>query len=82
MNVSLFPRLEGIVGSLSRFPTFRRRFKNLVRILYLEAMQNGLSSDRVIGRLNSGSYTKQFRGRGRQKSDEIGQSIHDNVDNV
>ncbi|XP_027170230.1 uncharacterized membrane protein At3g27390 isoform X1 [Coffea eugenioides] len=75
-------RLEGIVGSLSRFPTFRRRFKNLVRILYLEAMQNGLLSDRVIGRLNSGSYTKQFRGRGRQKSDEIGQSIHDNVDNV
>lgn len=76
-------RLEGIVGSLSRFPTFRRRFKNLVRILYLEAMENGLLSDHVIGRLNSGSYTRHFHGRGpRQRSDEFVRGIDDNVADV
>ncbi|KAL3502604.1 hypothetical protein ACH5RR_037053 [Cinchona calisaya] len=75
-------RLEGIVGSLSRFPTFRRRFKNLVEVLYLEAMQNGLLVDRVIGRLNSGHDMKRFRGRARKKSQDIEQGVHDNVDNV
>lgn len=36
-------RLQGIVGSMSRLPTFRRRFKNLVKVLYVEAIQMGLS---------------------------------------
>lgn len=35
-------RLQGIVGSMSRIPTFRRRFRNLVRTVYLDAMQAGV----------------------------------------
>lgn len=35
-------RLQGIFASLSRMPTFRRRFRNLVRILYLDAVERGL----------------------------------------
>lgn len=34
-------RLQGIVASMSRFPTFRRRFNNLIKALYLEAIQTG-----------------------------------------
>nr|GEZ68528.1 uncharacterized membrane protein At3g27390 isoform X1 [Tanacetum cinerariifolium] len=30
---------HGIVGSMSRMPTFRRKFKNLVKVLYLEPLQ-------------------------------------------
>ena len=37
-----FYRLQGIVGSMSRMPTFRRKFKNLVKVLYLEALQAGI----------------------------------------
>nr|GEZ08733.1 hypothetical protein [Tanacetum cinerariifolium] len=33
---------QGIVGSMSRMPTFRRKFKNLVKVLYLEALQAGI----------------------------------------
>ncbi|XP_076946402.1 putative membrane protein At3g27390 [Bidens hawaiensis] len=39
---SVIRRLQGIVGSLSRMPTFRRRFRNLVKVLYLEALQAGI----------------------------------------
>ncbi|KAI3703946.1 hypothetical protein L1987_74143 [Smallanthus sonchifolius] len=35
-------RLQGIVGSMSRMPTFRRKFGNLVKVLYLEAFQAGI----------------------------------------
>ena len=35
-------RLQGMVGSMSRMPTFRRKFKNLVKLLYLEALQAGI----------------------------------------
>ncbi|KAK9074119.1 hypothetical protein SSX86_006716 [Deinandra increscens subsp. villosa] len=35
-------RLQGIVGSLSRMPTFRRKFRTLVKVLYLEALQAGI----------------------------------------
>lgn len=34
-------RLQGIVGSMSRLPTFRRRLRNLVKVLYVEAIQTG-----------------------------------------
>lgn len=30
------------MGSMSRMPTFRRKFKNLVKVLYLEALQAGI----------------------------------------
>ncbi|KAM0070955.1 putative membrane protein [Helianthus debilis subsp. tardiflorus] len=35
-------RLKGMVGSMSRMPTFRRKFRNLVKVLYLEALQAGI----------------------------------------
>ncbi|KAK9091808.1 hypothetical protein Syun_026719 [Stephania yunnanensis] len=34
---AILRRLHGIVASMTRIPTFRRRFKNLVNVLYLEA---------------------------------------------
>lgn len=36
---ALIRRLQGIVVSMSRIPTFRRRFRNLVKVLYIEALQ-------------------------------------------
>lgn len=39
---AIIRRLKGIVGSMSRIPTFRRRFKNLTKVLFVEAIQNGL----------------------------------------
>nr|GMD23429.1 probable peroxygenase 5 isoform X1 [Ipomoea batatas] len=38
---AIIRRLQGIVSSLSRIPTFRRRFKNLVKLLYMEAIEIG-----------------------------------------
>jgi len=37
-------RLQGIVSSMSRMPTFRRKFRNLVKILYIEALQASASA--------------------------------------
>lgn len=36
-------RLQGIVASMTRIPTFRRRFKNLVKVLYIEAIKTTAS---------------------------------------
>lgn len=41
---AIFRRLQGIVASMSRMPTFRRRFTNLVKVLYLEAIETGTIS--------------------------------------
>lgn len=49
----LVDRLQGIVGSMSRVPTFRRRFRNLVKILYIEAMQAAASANHIGGSLHS-----------------------------
>ncbi|MQM19603.1 hypothetical protein Taro_052608, partial [Colocasia esculenta] len=38
---AIFRRLQGIVAFLSRLPTFRRRFQNLVKVLYLETLETG-----------------------------------------
>ncbi|XP_020540527.1 uncharacterized membrane protein At3g27390 [Jatropha curcas] len=38
-------RLEGIVAFMTRVPTFRRRFMNLMKLLYVEALQAAASSD-------------------------------------
>lgn len=46
-------RLQGIVGSMSRMPTFRRKFKNLVKVLYLEALQAGIIASPEAGGLES-----------------------------
>ncbi|KAK1418132.1 hypothetical protein QVD17_27271 [Tagetes erecta] len=52
-------RLQGIVGSMSRMPTFRRKFKNLVKVLYLEALQAG-----IIASQNSGGSKSWLSGQG------------------
>jgi hypothetical protein len=41
-------RLQGIVASMSRMPTFRRRFRNLVKVLYIEALQASASAKEGI----------------------------------
>ncbi|KAH9602447.1 hypothetical protein KSS87_010876, partial [Heliosperma pusillum] len=46
---SLIRRLRGIVGSLARMPTFRRRFQNLVKVMYMEAAKTGALASYVLG---------------------------------
>ncbi|XP_047322764.1 uncharacterized membrane protein At3g27390 [Impatiens glandulifera] len=46
---AILRRLQGIVGSMSRMPTFRRRFKTLSKILFVEAMQSGLLGKEMEG---------------------------------
>ncbi|XP_061355370.1 uncharacterized membrane protein At3g27390 isoform X2 [Gastrolobium bilobum] len=41
---AIIRRLQGIVASMSRMPTFRRRFRNLVKVLYIEALQASASA--------------------------------------
>ncbi|CAN0927292.1 Uncharacterized membrane protein At3g27390 [Linum grandiflorum] len=50
---ALIRRLQGIVASMSRIPTFRRRFKNLVKVLSIEAIQVDASTKRMGGVLSS-----------------------------
>ncbi|KAI3920493.1 hypothetical protein MKX01_000832 [Papaver californicum] len=42
---AIIRRLQGIVASMTRIPTFRRRFKNLVRVLYTEATKTSDGSE-------------------------------------
>ncbi|CAN8232451.1 unnamed protein product [Cochlearia groenlandica] len=46
---AIIRRLQGMVASVSRIPTFRRRFMNLVKVLYMEALEMGVSSNRAGG---------------------------------
>ncbi|KAL3753130.1 hypothetical protein ACJRO7_000516 [Eucalyptus globulus] len=46
---AIIRRLQGIVASMSRLPTFRRRFRNLVKVLYIEAVHAASSANRVGG---------------------------------
>ncbi|CAI8597889.1 unnamed protein product [Vicia faba] len=41
---AIIRRLQGIVALMSRMPTFRRRFRNLVKVLYIEALQASASA--------------------------------------
>ncbi|KAK1268903.1 hypothetical protein QJS04_geneDACA006665 [Acorus gramineus] len=54
---AIIRRLQGIVASMSRMPTFRRRFNNLVKSLYVEAIETGAivengGSSRSKGKIN------------------------------
>ncbi|KAI6698832.1 hypothetical protein NL676_018951 [Syzygium grande] len=51
---AIIRRLQGIVASMSRLPTFRRRFRNLVKVLYIEAVHATSSANRVGGISKSG----------------------------
>ncbi|XP_068666469.1 uncharacterized membrane protein At3g27390-like [Aristolochia californica] len=62
---AIFQRLQGIVASMSRLPTFRRRFRNLVKVLYLEAMESSASSK------NGEHSTKSRRKITRSRSNDI-----------
>ncbi|KFK24459.1 hypothetical protein AALP_AAs46367U000200 [Arabis alpina] len=46
---AIIRRLQGMVASMSRVPTFRRRFMNLVKVLYIEALEMGASGNRAGG---------------------------------
>lgn len=48
---AIIRRLQGIVASMSRMPTFRRRFRNLIKVLYIEALQAGASASHIGGTL-------------------------------
>jgi hypothetical protein len=56
----LFDRLQGIVASMSRIPTFWRRFRNLVKVLYIEAIQAGASANHIGGILEAGYGSKKW----------------------
>lgn len=47
---------------MSRVPTFRRRFRNLVKVLYLEAVQASASGNHIGGILNPGKGNKSLMG--------------------
>ncbi|XP_016474734.1 putative membrane protein At3g27390 [Nicotiana tabacum] len=66
-------RLQGIVGSLSRVPTFRRRFKNLVKVLYLEAIQIGLVADNDGGSSKAGNSNRRQRVKGDTRNKDEGE---------
>ncbi|XP_016487134.2 putative membrane protein At3g27390 isoform X1 [Nicotiana tabacum] len=65
-------RLQGIVGSLSRVPTFRRRFKNLVKVLYLEAIQIGLVADNDGGSSKAGNSNRRQSVKGDRRNKDEG----------
>uniref|UniRef100_M1BGU4 Transmembrane protein n=1 Tax=Solanum tuberosum TaxID=4113 RepID=M1BGU4_SOLTU len=67
-------RLQGIVGSFSRVPTFRRRFKNLVKVLYLEAIQTGLIAETDGGSSKAGNRNRHQRVKGdKNNTDDDGE---------
>ncbi|KAA8524906.1 hypothetical protein F0562_011329 [Nyssa sinensis] len=68
---AIIRRLQGIVGTMSRIPTFTRRFKTLVKALCIEAIQTGILADDRIGRiLKSRHGGKSFHGIGDRKDRE------------
>ncbi|KAJ4831106.1 hypothetical protein Tsubulata_027026 [Turnera subulata] len=46
---AIIRRLQGIVASMSRIPTFWRRIRNLLKVLYVEAIQAGASANHIGG---------------------------------
>ncbi|XP_021889956.1 uncharacterized membrane protein At3g27390 [Carica papaya] len=50
---AIIRRLQGIVASMSRIPTFPRHLRNLVKVLYIEAIQASASGNRFGGKFKS-----------------------------
>lgn len=68
---------------MSRIPTFRRRFKNLVKVLYIEAVQAAASANHIGGILNPGNGGNSLIGSedrkdGEETVDRAGNSTYDN----
>lgn len=59
---ALFRRLQGVVASMSRIPTFRRRFNNLVKTLYLEAIRTGALSQSEVSPKSRAKMNKLMDG--------------------
>ncbi|KAL9384609.1 hypothetical protein Peur_021619 [Populus x canadensis] len=83
---AIIRRLQGIVASMSRFPTFRRRFRNMLKVLYVEAIQAGASASHIGVALKS-KYTgksliESGSGEGRNETDEVANEAFDNGDVV
>lgn len=64
---SFYDRLQGIVASMSRIPTFRRRFRNLVKLLYIEAIQADASVHHIGGILKARLSGRRSSGKGNKK---------------
>lgn len=78
---AIIRRLQGIVGSMSRMPTFRRRFQNLVKVLCIEAIQTGVLANDTGERLKTRCGGKNFPGGGNGKTKEATTEIsEDDVD--
>ncbi|KAI4347820.1 hypothetical protein L6164_008599 [Bauhinia variegata] len=67
---AIIRRLQGIVASLSRIPTFRRRFKNLVKVLYIEALQV-TASDGHVGGIVIPRNSDEISVKSKEKSDVV-----------
>uniref|UniRef100_A0A2N9E704 Uncharacterized protein n=1 Tax=Fagus sylvatica TaxID=28930 RepID=A0A2N9E704_FAGSY len=80
---SIIRRLQGIVASMSRVPTFRRRFRNLVKVLYIEAIQGGASGNHMGGILEA-RYGNNSCNQSEDKNDRdetINKGEHKEYDN-
>ncbi|GMI69172.1 hypothetical protein like AT4G12680 [Hibiscus trionum] len=64
---AIIRRLQGIVASMSRIPTFRRRFRNLVKLLYIEAVQADASAHHIEGILKARHGGRRSSGKGNKK---------------
>ncbi|CAH9054781.1 unnamed protein product [Cuscuta epithymum] len=56
--LAIMRRLQGIGKSISRMPTYRRHFKNLVKQLYHEAKETSLSNIEEVPSSSQGSGSK------------------------
>ncbi|KAK4846411.1 hypothetical protein QYF36_016919 [Acer negundo] len=69
---AIIRRLQGIVASMSRVPTFRRRFRNLVKMLYIEALQTGALANHIgeipKSRYNTDSLVRSGDKEGRDET--------------
>ncbi|KAG9448494.1 hypothetical protein H6P81_008459 [Aristolochia fimbriata] len=77
---AIFRRLQGIVGSMSRLPTFRRRFRNLVKVLYVEALESGALSKNGEG--STRSSRKISRSPGHDTTHEDASERPDDMGNI
>ncbi|KAJ7964660.1 Steroid nuclear receptor ligand-binding [Quillaja saponaria] len=68
---AIIRRLLGIVASMSRIPTFRRRFRNMVKVLYIEALQTSASACHIGGIIKPRFGDKRkMQNAGRTNGDE------------
>lgn len=83
---AIIRRLQGIIASMSRIPTFRRRFRNVVKLLYIEAIEAGTSPNHIGGILkarHSGKISSERRNRkDRYENDVVGNTAYENEDVV